>query len=116
MAGYQRDKKSASASGLLVALEIRMETRRVGRTKIELSVVGLGTAQLQMLPERQAVETLVRGFELGVNWVHTAPDYGGVDPWIRKAIKHCGRKVNVLSAGPQRNADLKPFFENTCHV
>ena len=30
--------------------------------------------------------TLVRGFELGVNWVHTAPDYGGIDPWIAEAI------------------------------
>jgi MoaA/NifB/PqqE/SkfB family radical SAM enzyme len=76
-----------------------METRPIGRTGIELSVVGLGTAQLQMVPERQAIETLVRGFELGVNWVHTAPDYGGIDPWIRKAIEIAGREVMVLSIG-----------------
>ncbi|MFL6446247.1 MAG: aminotransferase class III-fold pyridoxal phosphate-dependent enzyme [Bryobacteraceae bacterium] len=93
-----------------------MQRRRVGHTSIELSVVGLGTAQLQMVPERQTVETLVRGFELGINWVHTAPDYGGIDPWIQKAVKQSGRAVHVLSSGPERNEDLEPFFENTCHV
>jgi glutamate-1-semialdehyde 2,1-aminomutase len=93
-----------------------METRPVGRTSIRLSVVGLGTAQLQMMPERQAVETLVRGFGLGVNWVHTAPDYGGIDPWIRRAIEIAGREVMVLSAGSPLTKDLPAFFENTCHV
>jgi glutamate-1-semialdehyde aminotransferase/predicted aldo/keto reductase-like oxidoreductase len=93
-----------------------MQTRPVGRTGINLSVVGFGTAQLQMVPERQAVETLVRGFELGVNWVHTAPDYGGIDPWIKKAIKESRREVNVLSAGPAHTKDFAAFFENTCHV
>ena len=75
-----------------------MQTRPVGRSGIHLSVVGFGTAQLQMVPEQQAVDTLVRGFDLGVNWVHTAPDYGGIDPWIQKAIEISGRTVH----GPLR--------------
>src|SRR5262249_24213993 len=87
-----------------------------GRTGIQLSVVGLGTAQLQMMHERQAIDTLVRGFELGVNWVHTAPDYGGINPWIKKAIDVSRRDVMVLSAGPAQMKDFGPFFENTCHV
>lgn len=99
-----------------VAATATMETREVGRTGVRLSVVGLGTSQLQMVPERQAVATLVRGFKLGVNWVHTAPDYGGVDPWIRKAIDLSGRDIMVLTSGPARNADLEAFFEDTCHV
>ena len=33
-------------------------------------MVGFGTSQLQLVPERQAIDTLCRGFELGVNWVH----------------------------------------------
>jgi glutamate-1-semialdehyde 2,1-aminomutase len=93
-----------------------MQTRAAGRTGIQLSVIGFGTAQLQMLPERQAVAALVRAFELGVNWVHTAPDYGGIDPWIARAIEQSGRDIMVLSAGPARLQDLGPFFENTCHV
>ena len=64
-----------------------MQYRRVGRTSIHLSVIGLGTAQLQVLPAQEAVRTLKRGFELGVNWVHTAPDYGGVETWIARAVE-----------------------------
>ncbi len=93
-----------------------MESRPVGRTNIALSVVGAGTAQLQMVPERQAVATLVHAFDRGINWVHTAPDYGGIDPWIRRAIDESGRDVMVLSAGPDRLENLPPFFENTCRV
>lgn len=93
-----------------------MQTRPIGRTGIHPSVVGFGTAQLQMVPERQAVETLVRGFELGVNWVHTAPDYGGIDPWIKRAIEVSRREVMVFSAGPPQMKDFGAFFENTCHV
>ena len=40
-----------------------MQTRPVGRSGIHLSVVGFGTAQLQMVPEQQAIDTLVRGFD-----------------------------------------------------
>ena len=62
-----------------------MEYREVGRSGVKLSVVGFGTAQLQMLPERQAIAAMRRAFELGVNWVHTAPDYGGVVVPLRLA-------------------------------
>ena len=93
-----------------------MDTRPIGNTGIRLSVVGLGTAQLQMLPKGQAIQTLVRGFQLGVNWLHTAPDYGGIEPWIREAIDRSGREVQVLSAGSALTRDLPAYFENTCHV
>lgn len=93
-----------------------MPTRQIGQTGVHLSVVGMGTSQLQMLPQRQAVNTLVRAFEGGVNWVHTAPDYGGVEPWIKQAIRASGRQVMVATGSPPRSADLPAFFENTCHV
>ncbi len=93
-----------------------MQTREVGQTGVHLSVVGVGTSQLQMLPKRQAIDTLVQAFERGVNWVHTAPDYGGIDPWIREAIQRSGRAVMVASGSPPHTADIEAFFENTCHV
>jgi hypothetical protein len=74
-----------------------------------LSAVGFGTAQLQMVSERQAVETLQRGFALGVNWVHTAPDYGGVEPWIARAIAEARADVMVLSQSPA-HVSLLPAF------
>ena len=91
-----------------------MQYRRVGKTDIRLSVIGFGTAQFQMLPERQAIETLRRGFELGVNWVHTSPDYGGVEHWIAKAIKESKKEIMVLAQGPGDMTLFGPFFENAC--
>jgi hypothetical protein len=52
----------------------RMQYRRLGRSNLMVSVVGFGTCQLRRVPEQQALDTLRRGFELGVNLVHTAPD------------------------------------------
>jgi predicted aldo/keto reductase-like oxidoreductase len=71
--------------------------RRLGRSNLSVSAVGFGTCQLRLVPERQAIDTLVRGFELGVNVVHTAPDYEGVDPIVARAIRESGRPVNVLA-------------------
>jgi glutamate-1-semialdehyde aminotransferase/predicted aldo/keto reductase-like oxidoreductase len=93
-----------------------MERRRVGRTDIELSVVGLGTAQLQMLPRRQAVDTLRRGFARGINWVHNAPDYGEIDRWVAQAVRESRRRIAVLSHGPGPLDLLEAFFENTCRL
>jgi aryl-alcohol dehydrogenase-like predicted oxidoreductase len=46
----------------------KMQYNRVGRTDLQISVVGFGTCQLRLVPEPQAIATLLRGFELGVNW------------------------------------------------
>ena len=77
-------------------IEATMALRRLGRTNLMVSSVGFGTCQLRLVPEKQAVETLVRGFELGVNVVHTAPDYEGVDAIVARAIRESGRTVHVL--------------------
>ena len=68
-----------------------MRLNRVGDTCVWLSAVGFGTAQLQMVPEQQAVATLLRGFSLGVNWVHADLGYGGVETVVAKAIERSGR-------------------------
>ena len=85
----------------------------VGRTDIRLSVVGMGTCQLRMVTEDQAVRTLSRGFELGVNWVHTAPDYGGTEPIIARAIAESGREVMVLSNASGEMPHFAHVFETT---
>jgi hypothetical protein len=89
-----------------------MEYRQVGQTGVRLSVVGMGTAQLQMVSERQAVDTLRRGFEHGINWVHTAPDYGSVEPWIARAIRESGAEVVVATQSTASLAQLDPFFNH----
>lgn len=90
-----------------------MERREVGRSGVNLSVIGFGTAQLQMLPERQAIGAMRRAFEMGISWVHTAPDYGGVEHWIARAIRESGEDVTVATQCPAHVNLLEPFFDNT---
>jgi glutamate-1-semialdehyde aminotransferase/predicted aldo/keto reductase-like oxidoreductase len=91
-----------------------MNYRRLGRTNLTVSVVGFGTCQLRLVPERQAMATLLRGFELGVNLVHTAPDYDGADDLVARAVKESGRDVIVCSQGYGPVGEFERLFEGTC--
>src|SRR6266849_1626234 len=93
-----------------------MNYRRLGRTNLHVSVIGFGTCQLRLVPERQAIDTLRRGFELGVNLVHTAPDYEGADDLIVQALKETPADVDVIVCN-QGYGPIDQFerqFEETC--
>ena len=76
-----------------------MEYRRLGRTGLQVSTVGFGTCQLRLVPRTQAIDTLLKGFDLGVNIVHTAPDYGTAEEIVAEALTHTRAKVIVASQG-----------------
>ena len=79
-----------------------------------MSVVGFGTCQLRLVPERQALNTLLRGFELGVNLVHTEPDYEGADDLVARAVRESGADVIVCSQGYGPMDEFERLFESTC--
>lgn len=91
-----------------------MRRRRLGRTGLQVSSVGFGTCQLRLVPRAEAVATLVRGFELGVNLVHTAPDYEGAEDLVAEAVRESGRDVMVASQGYGDAATFERLFESTC--
>jgi predicted aldo/keto reductase-like oxidoreductase len=91
-----------------------MNYRRLGRTNLSVSVVGFGTCQLRLVPERQAIDTLRRGFELGVNLVHTAPDYEGADDLVVRALKETPADVIVCNQGWGPIDLFERTFEDTC--
>lgn len=98
-----------------------MEYRQLGRTGLELSVVGFGTAQLRLIPEKRAIETLLKGFDLGVNLVHAAPDYGTAEEIVARAVRLIDRKVIVatqgfdVAGGRHRPVSLfERLFETAC--
>jgi diketogulonate reductase-like aldo/keto reductase len=62
-----------------------LQRRRLGRTGMQVSVVGFGTAQFRLVPEQRAIDALKHGFSLGVNLVRTAPDYEGADDLAAQA-------------------------------
>jgi len=93
-----------------------MNYRRLGRTDLHVSTVGFGTCQLRLVPARQAVETLRRGFELGVNIVHVAPDYEGADALVAQALRETSRNVIICSQGYGPPGLFEHFFETTCRT
>ncbi len=91
-----------------------MQYRALGRSGLRVSAVGFGTCQLRLVDERQALDTLRRGFELGVNLVHTAPDYEGADELVARAVRASGRDVIVASQGYGDAAHFEYLFESAC--
>jgi predicted aldo/keto reductase-like oxidoreductase len=91
-----------------------MRRRRLGRTGLQVSTVGFGTCQLRLVPRAQAVATLLKGFELGVDLVHTAPDYEGAEDLVAEAVRESGRNVIVASQGYGDAATFERLFESTC--
>jgi predicted aldo/keto reductase-like oxidoreductase len=95
-----------------------MAYRRLGRTNLSVSSVGIGTCQLRLVPERQALETLLAAFRQGVNLVHTAPDYEGADRLVARAIREAGMQgsIHVCSQGWGERDFFERLFEETCEV
>jgi glutamate-1-semialdehyde 2,1-aminomutase len=98
-----------------------MEYRRLGKTPLQVSAVGFGTAQLRLTPENQAIDTLLKGFDLGVNIIHTAPDYGNAVDLISKALNRTNKKIIIASQGYDRPSNengpvcyFESLFESTC--
>jgi glutamate-1-semialdehyde aminotransferase/predicted aldo/keto reductase-like oxidoreductase len=98
-----------------------MEYRRLGKSELVVSAVGFGTCQLRLLSEREAIDTLLTGFERGVNLVHTGPDYGPAEDYVAKAVARADRPVIVAShgadvpsngSGPVRHFEAQ--FEAAC--
>ena len=91
-----------------------MLKRPLGRSGLDVSVVGIGTAQLRQVPEQQALDTLRAAFDLGVNIVHTAPDYEGAEDLVAEAVRASGREVYVASQGYGSVEHFQNLFEATC--
>ena len=98
-----------------------MEYRRLGKSELNVSVVGLGTWPLGEvnwgpISEDEAVATVQKAIDLGINLIDTAPIYGNgrSEEIVGKAIK--GRRQQVVIAtkcgvsmkGADMVNDLKP--------
>lgn len=88
-----------------------MRRARIGRSAVELSVVGLGTCSLRLLPEEQAYATLRRALDEGIDWFHTSPDYGGADELVARAIRDSGRPAIAVSDGSGAPEHFRSGYE-----
>lgn len=80
----------------------KFETRRVGRTGLEITTLGLGSATLagmvQPVPDEQARATVSRALEARITYFDTAPQYGygRAEHMVGDALRG-HRQGNVLS-------------------
>ena len=85
-----------------------MNYRRLGRTGLQVSEIGLGTVELALdygvpvagehlrPPEEQAARLLNRALDLGVTFIDTARSYGASEEIIGRALK--GRRSEYVLA------------------
>jgi hypothetical protein len=82
-----------------------MQYRDYGRTGIKVSALGYGAMRLPK-DDEEAISCMVRGLELGINYIDTA--YGYNDGWsetmVGKAAKRFGRgKVFIATKNPMHD-------------
>lgn len=91
-----------------------MNYRRLGRTGLNVSVIGMGTAALRLLPAREAVRALAAGLEGGINLIHTAPDYEGAERRVGEALRATGARAIVCTQGWGTPEALDRFLAQSC--
>lgn len=106
-----------------------MKYRRLGRTNLAVSSVGLGTNQLRLVPYETAIDTLRAGFAGGVNFVHVSADYEGAEAVVAEAIRRheedqpdaepiiCAiNAFDVHGSGDAPAAAFAGHFERSCEI
>ncbi|HSB67928.1 MAG TPA: aldo/keto reductase [Candidatus Methylomirabilis sp.] len=85
-----------------------MRTRQLGYTDLQFSVIGLGSFAMGgggwrfswgPQDDEDSIRAILRGVELGVNWIDTAPVYGfgHSEEVVGAALKRCSRKPRVAT-------------------
>src|SRR5947208_15654070 len=88
---------------------MKLATRRLGQSDLEITRVGIGTAPIGSTPswgvywrpqnESEAIRAIDAAFELGVNWLDTAPFYGWAraEQIVGKALRRKRDKAYIFS-------------------
>ena len=80
-----------------------MQYRRLGRTGLEVSLVGLGTGgpsrlgQGSGVPEAEAVRVVHRALDLGINLIDTSAGYGDSEVILGRALREIDRRRYIIA-------------------
>ena len=72
-----------------------MQYRAIPKSGVKLSCIGFGGMRIPKVSEEQAIATVRRAIELGVNYLETSPGYGDSEIKIGKALKGLRDKAYV---------------------
>jgi len=77
----------------------------LGRTGIRVTRLGFGGIPIQRVSEREAVETVIRAIERGVDFIDTSRAYTTSETRIGIALRETGKKVVLATKSQQHSAD-----------
>jgi predicted aldo/keto reductase-like oxidoreductase len=80
-----------------------LPARRLGKTGMDVSIVGFGGIPIQIVPEDVAVSAVRRAYDLGVTFFDTARGYTNSEERIGKALE--GRDYVVATKSGHREAE-----------
>ena len=82
-----------------------LPTRRLGKTELEVPILGLGSAPGGMgLPDGEAIDLLHRAIDRGVTYLDTAPGYGRAHLQLREVLAERRDEVIVATKTPVNTA------------
>jgi predicted aldo/keto reductase-like oxidoreductase len=91
-----------------------MQYRPLGKTGLNISVLGFGAMRLDPDNEKKSIAVLRRGFELGINYVDTAYGYvgGQSEIFVGKALKGYRDKVVLSTKSFTPKIETRQQWEN----
>ncbi len=78
-----------------------MERRRLGRTGLQVSRIGFGGMTIPGVSKKQAVATVHKALDLGINFVDTARAYGDSEEKIGEVMKTRREECYLSSRSPE---------------
>ena len=79
-----------------------MQRRRLGRTKLQVSIIGFGGIPIIALSREEAEKVVRYAFDRGVNYFDTARAYGDSEEKIGAALEDIREKVVIATKTHQR--------------
>ncbi len=94
-----------------------MEKRRLGRTGLEIGVIGFGGIPIQRVSKEEAYEILKTCEEVGMNFLDTARGYGVSESYLGNRLKESRNKWIIATKSPARDykgmkMEIKLSLEN----
>jgi len=74
-----------------------LEFRDIGRTGLRSTILGFGAMRIPDSPPDEAIATVRRAVELGINYIETSPGYGDSEVHIGQALEGVDKSDLIIS-------------------
>lgn len=86
--------------------KVKIEKRKLGKTGLEVTILGLGCAQIGgMRSYKQAIKLIETAIDLGINYIDTASTYGDSEEKIGEVMRSRRKEVILATKTLQREKE-----------